>query len=146
MSVFAAAAAILASGLYAGAAWYVTFVELPSLLAGPTDAALSHWAHGVRRTPRYAVTALIGAAAGLIAGQSTIRSPWCWGALAIFCVLPFTTIAILPLQRCLLVRSREAGAVHSLAELRMWGQLHAVRTALGILANVLFLWAAFVWA
>jgi hypothetical protein len=142
MPAFVAATAILTSGLYAGASWYLTFVELPALFSGPAEPALTHWAHGVRRTPRYAGAALIGAAAGLIAGHAAISSPWSWGAAAMLSVLPFTSIAILPLQRRLLEQWRDEGMARSLIRLRTWGRLHAVRTALGLLANILFLWAA----
>jgi hypothetical protein len=49
MLAFVAATAILTSGLCAGASWYLTFVELPALFSGPTEAALTHWASGVPR-------------------------------------------------------------------------------------------------
>ena len=94
MSVFAAAVAILAAGLYSGAAWYLSLVELPAQLAGSAEAGLAQWARSVRLTPRYAASALVATAA--------LASPWTWGAAAIFCVLPFTVVAILPTQRRLL--------------------------------------------
>ena len=136
MAQFLAGLAILAAGLYSGAAWYMTFVELPALRSLPAETARTYWTQSLRRTPRYAAAALIAAAAALAAGRASLLSPWTWGALSLFGVLPFTVTAILPLQRRLL----EGGGAW-MEGLRRWRRLHVVRTALGLAGTVLFLWA-----
>jgi hypothetical protein len=70
----------------------------------------------------------------------TLLSDWTWGAAFILTVLPFTTAALLPLQRRLLTPADEAQAR---AMLQQWGRRHAGRAVLGAVAMVLFLIAAF---
>lgn len=129
---------ILAAGLYSGAAWYVTAVELAALRRLPTQTSRVYWALSVKRTPRYATAALAASATALAAGHLSLRSAWTWGALTIFAVLPLTLVAILPVQRRLLTDSQADWS----ADLPKWARLHAVRTMLGLAATVAFLWAA----
>jgi hypothetical protein len=130
------ALAVLASGIYTGAAWYVAFVELPALTVLPLSAANALWAESVRRTPRYAASALVAAATGFIAGNASLSSAWTWGALTIFCVLPFTAVSVLPIQRRLLTVE---GSLEWSPGIARWGKLHAVRVVLGLIAMTLFL-------
>jgi len=130
------ALAMLASGIYTGAAWYLAFVELPSLKTLPVQVARAHWAETVGRTPRYAASALVAASAALIVGRASPGSPWTWGAMAIFFVLPFTVAAVLPVQRRLLTPE---GLFMWERHIDYWGKLHIVRVALGLAAMILFL-------
>jgi hypothetical protein len=134
--------AIVASALYTGAAWYITFVEHPAQLACPTKIAREQWEHSVSKSPRYAAVSLLGVVAGFVQGHFAFTSLWTYGSLTLLAVLPFTTIAILPGQRLLAqsAEARDPAVVRSLLE--RWGRRHAVRTALGATATALFVVAA----
>jgi hypothetical protein len=134
-----AGVAVLAAGLYSGAAWYVSFVEGPALAAAPDADARSQWQRHLTLTPRYAAFALLSTVCALIAGKASPACPWTWGALVIFAVLPVTTVLILPVQR----RLQVVTSVEDWRPLHLrWARLHAVRTGLGLTATILFLWAA----
>jgi hypothetical protein len=136
--MMASMVAIVASALYTGAAWYITFVEHPAQLACPTEIARKQWALSVNKSPRYAAVSLFGVAAGFLQGHLAFTSLWTYGSLTLLAVLPFTIIAILPGQR-LLAPSAEAhdpAVVRSLLE--RWGRRQAVRTVLGATATALF--------
>jgi hypothetical protein len=53
-------------------------------------------------------------------------------------VVPFTLIVILPTTELLLDRSLDANSSESATLLRRWGRLHAVRTAVSLVAFVAF--------
>jgi hypothetical protein len=59
-----------------------------------------------------------------------------------FSVLPFTVVAILPLQRRILAMDHGSAAVMVRSMLPRWGRLHAVRVGLGLTGSFPFLWAA----
>jgi hypothetical protein len=62
-------------------------------------------------------------------------------ALLIFAVIPFTLIAIRPINNRLLDPRRDRGSAETMPLLETWGRLHAVRSALSLVAAVLFIWA-----
>jgi hypothetical protein len=139
MEKILAGLAILASGIYAGAAWYLTVVELPALRLGSTRCARAQWVQTIRWTPRYAASALIATVAALGAGHAGPASPWTWGAALIFSVLPVTVLVVLPIQRRLLESDDEAIWAPNLLT---WSRLHGVRMVLGLAAAVTFISAA----
>jgi uncharacterized membrane protein len=67
---------------------------------------------------------------------------WLWAAVAILAVIPFTLIAILPTNNQLLDPDRHRGSDETRRLLEAWGRLHAVRSALSVVASILFIWAA----
>ena len=83
--------------------------------------------------------ALIGSLAALLSFWINRRLEWLVGGLLLLFIIPFTLVVILPTNkklesRELDLRSEQAGSL-----LRRWGRLHAVRSALGAAAFVLFL-------
>jgi hypothetical protein len=63
------------------------------------------------------------------------------GAIAMIAPWPWTLIAIKPTNDALLATGPEKAGPTTRALVVKWGALHAVRTALGALATVAFLWA-----
>jgi hypothetical protein len=57
-------------------------------------------------------------------------------------MVPFTLIIIMPTNRRLLDASLDTGSAEALELLRRWGRLHAVRTMVGVVVFVLFVWIA----
>jgi hypothetical protein len=85
--------------------------------------------------------AAIGSLAALVAWWFGGGVAWLAGGLLLLLIIPFTLIVIFPTNKHLEnqeldLRSEEAGRL-----LRLWGRLHAVRSALGTLAFVLFVYA-----
>ena len=134
--------ALLFSAIYFGATAYITLVEHPARLACSPEVALTQWAQSVKSTPRYAASALIAAAAALVHSKATLASPWTWGSILLLTVLPFTVVALLPIQRHLAEPNPRLEHIKTIAKLRDWGIRHSVRTCLGFSAFALFVWAA----
>ena len=136
--------AIFASGIYSGATAYVALVEPPARLACAREIAWAQWAQSVRRTPRYAATALVGATAGLIQGRAGLGSLWTWGSVLLLIVVPYTVVTMLPAQRRLTMPTWDAASVETRTILEQWGRRHATRALLGVVAFAVFVWASLI--
>jgi hypothetical protein len=134
--------ALIFSAVYFGSTAYITLVEHPARLACSPEVALAQWGQSVKSTPRYAASALISAAAALVHSKFAPASPWTWGSILLLTVLPFTVVALLPIQRQLVEPNLLLERIQATAKLREWGTRHSVRTCLGFGAFALFVWAA----
>ena len=131
--------ALVAAALFAGAAPYISWAEHPARLALAESAALGQWQPSNKRAvPMQAGLALVSAALGLWAWREA-GDPWLLaGALLIFAVVPFTLIVIMPSnKRMMAARPDEAGPEMRPLLIR-WGQLHWVRSILGLAAVAAF--------
>lgn len=132
--------ATLASGIFAGAAVYVNFVEQPARLSCGVELAVTEWRPSYKRgTMMQAPLAVVGSLAALISWWFDRGSAWLIGGLLLLLIIPFTLVVILPTNkrlesRELDLRSEKAGSL-----LRRWGRLHAVRSILSGVAFVIFL-------
>ena len=142
MSAILAVAAVLACTLFAGAAIYINLVEHPARLSCGTEIAARQWAPSYERaTVMQVALAILATLAGVARWLQGGRALWLWGSLCIFAVIPFTLLVILPTNNKLLVPGRDLGSAETRALLEAWGRLHAVRSALSLLASALFVWA-----
>ena len=128
------------TGLFAGAALYVTLVEHPARLECGTALAVAEFAPSYRRgavmQPLLAALAFLAAiGVWLTSGKSA----WLLGAILIVTVIPFTLLAILPTNKKLLDPSLDRNSDSARQLLIRWGRLHAVRTVLSLVAFVIFL-------
>ena len=133
--------AALCCALFAGAALYINVVEHPARMGLETRLAALQWAPSYKRAtwlqaPLALVSFLAGAAAWLLGANVG----WFVGAVLIGAVVPFTFIVIMPTNHKLLAPGRDLTSSETRALLEKWGKLHAVRTALSIVATVVFLW------
>jgi hypothetical protein len=132
--------ATLASGIFAGAAVYVNFVEQPARLSCGVELAVTEWRPSYKRgTLMQAPLAVIGSLAALVSWWFDRGLAWLVGGLLLVLVIPFTLLVIMPTNKRLEsqeldLRSEEAGRL-----LRRWGRLHAVRSILSVVAFVIFL-------
>jgi hypothetical protein len=135
--------AITVTALFAGAAFYVGFVEQPARLMLDDRALLAEWKPAYERgTTMQAPLAAAGFLIGLLAFWQSGNWYWLIGAVIIVANWPYTFIAIMPTNRQLLsIEPASAGAA-SRALIERWGGLHAVRTALGGVATAAFLWTS----
>src|SRR5262245_29350485 len=70
------------------------------------------------------------------------RLAWLLGAAVLIANWPYTLIAIMPTNNRLMAAPVDRAGPESRALIARWGRLHAVRTALGALATITFLWAS----
>ena len=134
--------ATLACGIFAGAAIYVNLVEQPARLSCGIAAAIVEWRPSYRRgAAMQGSLAVIGTALALVSWWITRDSAWMIGGLLVFAVVPFTLIVIFPTNKKL--QSNELDVTSAEAErlLVVWNKLHAVRSALSLLAFLIFLLA-----
>ena len=132
--------ATLASGIFAGAALYINFVEQPARLSCGVELAVTEWRPSYKRgTVMQAPLAAIGALAALVSWWSDRGLAWLIGGLLLLLIIPFTLVVILPTNKRLESQELDLRSEEASFFLRRWGQLHAVRSVLSLLAFVIFL-------
>jgi hypothetical protein len=134
--------ALVVAAVFVGAAVYVNVAEQPARLMLDDRALLSEWKPAYRRGfAMQAPLALIGFLLGLIAWWQSAHAGFLIGAVAMIAPWPWTIFVIKPVNDRLLAIAPEQADAASRALIAKWGTLHAVRTALGAIATLAFLWA-----
>ncbi len=134
--------ALVVAALFTGAALYINVVEQPARLALPDGPALSQWKPAYKRGfALQASLALVGGLFGAVAFFQLGSWRWMAGSVLMLANWPYTYVAIMPLNSRLLA-CETAPKENPRRLLSNWGQLHMVRTGLGVLATLIFLWAA----
>lgn len=133
--------ATLSTGLFAGAAIYISLVEHPVRTILETQAAATQWAPSYRRaTWMQAPLAIVGLLAGALACLMGAGIGWLIGALLIGAVVPVTFKIIMPTNHMLLEPGRDLNSPETRALLDRWGKLHLFRSGLSMVAFALFAW------
>ena len=130
--------ALLCTGLFAGAALFVSTVEHPARLERGSAFAVAEFGPSYRRAARLqASLAVLGVIAAVGAwGQG--RGPAVLGAgLLLGAVIPFTLLVVRPTNTRLLDPTLDRDSAEAVALLVGWGRMHAVRTVVSIVAFVL---------
>jgi len=133
--------ATFAAVLFTGAALYINVVEHPSRMELPTKFAALQWAPSYKRAtllqaPLALVSLLTGCAAWLLGANVW----WLVAALVVGAVVPFTFLVVMPTNHKLLAPGRDLSSVETRELLQKWAKLHAVRTALSLVASVMYIW------
>jgi hypothetical protein len=132
--------AIVCAGLFAGAALYVSFVEHPARVACGTELALKEFGPSYHRGAiMQAALAIVGLMAALGAWLLTDSVMELVGGILLGAIVPYTLVVILPTNKRLLDARLDPRSAEAAELLLRWGQLHAVRTAGGMLAFLLLL-------
>jgi hypothetical protein len=132
--------ALIAAGLFAGAALYVNVAEHPARMECGTLLAATVFGPSYRRAAvMQAALAVIGTLAGIVAWSATGAPAWLAGSALLFLVVPFTLLAILPTNRRLLDPALDRSAPATRDLLVKWGRLHAVRSVLGAASFFVFI-------
>ena len=133
--------ALIVAATFTGAAIYINIAEHPARLRLDDRALLEQWKPSYARG--YAMQASLVVVGTLLAvAASFVLGDWRWllGAAIFFANWPYTLIGIMPTNHRLnAIPLNEAGA-QSRAMLVQWGHLHAIRSALGATATLVFLW------
>jgi hypothetical protein len=134
--------ALTVASIFTGAAFYVGVAEQPARLLLDDRALLTEWKPSYKRgAAMQASLALAGFLLGLIAWWQTSHSLFLIGSIAMIAPWPWTLIAIKPTNDALLATEPDRAGPPTRALVVKWGALHAVRTALGALATLGYLWA-----
>jgi hypothetical protein len=132
--------AALASGLFTGAALFLTFVEHPGrmelgpVLGIPSFAAM--YKRATRMQPGLAFLSFSGGMAAWLAGANIW---WLLGGIIMGALFPYTIILMLPVNLELISPGLDKNSLRAAQLLDKWGNLHKYRTLAGLVAFVIFL-------
>jgi hypothetical protein len=141
-SMFAGQLALTIAALFAGAAIYINIAEQPARLQLDDRSLLAEWKLAYKRGyMMQASLAVVGGVLGLVACFSTLDLRWLLGAVVLLANWPYTIFVIMPTNRRLMNTPAEAATAETHRMIRWWGVLHAGRSALGLVATLIFLWA-----
>jgi hypothetical protein len=127
MRQFAEVVAVLACGLFTGAAVYVSLVEHPARMECGGEIATAEFAPSYHRaTVMQASLAAVGLVSSIAAWLAGAPFWWLVGGLLLGAVIPFTLIVILPTNKQLLNPSLDKHSAQTDQLLARWGRLHAV--------------------
>jgi hypothetical protein len=134
--------ALATAAVFTGAAIYVNVVEQPARLALDNPALLREWQQGYPRgSIMQAGLAIISGVLAILAFIFTHDWRWLLGAALILAPWPYTMFIIMPTNH-VLKSTQPAQATDQTRELVLqWGRLHMGRSALGLLAVAVNLWA-----
>jgi hypothetical protein len=134
--------ALAVAALFTGAAFYVNFAEQPARLTLDDRSALAEWKLAYSRgAVMQATLALVGFLLGAIAWWQTGTLAFLTGGLLILAAWPWTLFAIAPTNKALMATAIAEAGPETRARIVKWGALHRVRTLLGALSVVCFLFA-----
>ncbi len=129
--------ALLCTGLFAGAAIYISLVEHPARLEGGPALAIAEFGPSYRRAAvMQASLAVVGCLAAVAAWAQGSAATVLVAGLLLGAVVPFTLTVIRPTNERLLDAGLDRGSPETAALLARWGRLHAVRS---VLSGVAFL-------
>ena len=135
--------ALIAAALFAGAAIYINVAEQPSRLQLDDRALLTEWKPAYKRGfTMQAPLAMIGFLFGALAAWQTGNWWWLIGAVVLLSNWPFTLFVIMPTNHKIMAVDSDTSAAGARGLIETWGYLHAVRSALGIVATLIFLAAS----
>ena len=84
---------------------------------------------------------VVGGIIGFVAFLSSFQWRWLLGAVVLLSNWPYTIFVIMPTNRRLMDTPPEAATSETRQMIRQWGILHGGRSALGLAATLVFLWA-----
>lgn len=134
--------ALFSSGIFTGAALYLTTVEHPARVSLGVEAALEQFRPSyTRAAPQQGALAIACFLSS--AAVAALTHDWLWllGGSLVGAVVPFTFLFMMPTNRLLLDGTEELEIELQRARLAKWARLHALRTVLSLLGFLVLLWA-----
>jgi len=140
--MFAGGLALALAAVFTGAAIYINVAEQPARLQLDDRSLLAEWKLAYRRGYMMQASVVIaGGFFGLVAFLSTFEWRWLLGAVILLANWPYTIFVVMLTNRPLMDTQPEAATVETRRIIGRWGILHAGRSALGLVATLIFLWA-----
>jgi len=134
--------AFMIAAVFTGAAIYINIAEQPARLQLDDRSLLAEWKPAYKRGYiMQASLVVVGGVLGLVAFLSTFEWRWLVGAGVFLANWPYTIYVIMPTNRRLMDTPPEDATAETRQMIRQWGILHAGRSALGLAATLMFLWA-----
>jgi uncharacterized membrane protein len=136
------ALALTVAAIFSGAAFYVNSAEQPARLALDDRSLLTEWKPAYKRGfIMQAPLAFAGFVLGILAWRQTGIWLWLAGALLLVANWPYTMFVIMPTNNKLMAIDPASAGPDSRRLVQRWSTLHAVRTAFGIAATLIFIGA-----
>jgi hypothetical protein len=134
--------ALAVAAVFTGAAFYINVAEQPARLQLDNRSLLAEWKPAYKRGyAMQASLAILGGVFGLVAYFSVLDWRWLLGAIVLLTNWPYTLFVIPPTNNRLMKTAPDAATDETRRMLERWGLLHAGRSALGLVATLIFLWA-----
>ncbi len=134
--------ALLIAAAFSGAAVYINFVEQPARLKLADDALLRQWQSSYSRG--FVMQASLAVIAGVF-GLIALFISWNWyyllGAIFILTNWPYTFLVMMQTNKTLLKTPLSSADPQTSQLIANWGKFHALRSVLGVLATLMFLFA-----
>jgi hypothetical protein len=132
--------ATLATALFTGAAVYISLVEHPARLLCPTAHAVEQWRPSYKRAIVIQVSlAVAGSLLAIAAWLTGAGLVWLLAGVLLGSVVPFTLVVMWPTNKQLEDPGLDTTNELARSLLVRWGRLHAIRSALSLVALVLML-------
>jgi hypothetical protein len=132
--------ALIAAALFTGAAFYINFAEQPARLDLDARGSLLEWKRAYGRGLTMQLSLVVaGFLLGMLAWSQLDDISWLVGALVMALNIPYTLGVIAPVNSRLDAIDVANPPPESRRLLAQWGSLHAVRTAIGFAAMLVFL-------
>ena len=134
--------ALALAAAFAGAAIFVNVAEQPARLALDDPALLLEWQKSYdKAAPMQGGLALLAALLGFLAAWQMRDWRLVVGALLVLANWPYTLLVIKPTNDRLHAVKPEQASAATRRAIISWGHLHGGRSALGVAATLMFLWA-----
>ena len=132
--------AVLFSGLFAGSNVYISLIEHPSRMECGAETAVAVFGPTFRRASKLnSAMAVLGFLGGFEAWWFGRGTPWLVGAILLMAVIPFTLVAVMPVNARLLDDDLDRRSPEAKQLLTRWGRLQWARLVLGVAAFGTFL-------